>query len=158
MTTAHRGYSIFPGMQESDDEHLAGIRILMPTITPILIVKSVYRSVEWYQRLLGFESVYLNEQSGEDDSLNYAVLRAGSISIHLGREADMSMLAGNSSCQINTDRFDDCYQLVRQENAALFLALGRNPVGERTFGITDPDGNQIVITESVIAPVSAHAS
>lgn len=50
MTTAHLGYSIFPGMQESDDEHLAGMRILMPTITPILIVKSVYRSVEWYQR------------------------------------------------------------------------------------------------------------
>ena len=130
----------------------------MATIVPVLTVKSVYRSVEWYQRLLDFDPVYLNEQSGEDDSLNYAVLRAGAISIHLARDSDTNMLAGNSSCQINTDRFETIYQLSRQENAEIFLPLSCNPVGERNFGIKDPDGNQIVITETANHSGSADKS
>ncbi len=120
----------------------------MASIVPVLIVKSVYRSVEWYQRLLGFEPIYLNEQAGEDNSLNYAVLRSGPISIHLGRETDMNMLAGNSSCQINTDGFDALYQRTLKENAEIFLPLSKNPVGERNFGIKDPDENQIVVTDA----------
>jgi hypothetical protein len=36
--------------------------------------------------MLGFEPAYRNERVGEDDSLNYAVLRSGSMSLHLGKE------------------------------------------------------------------------
>ena len=120
----------------------------MASITPVLTVSSVYRSVEWYQRILGFEPVYLNEQPGEDDSLNYAVLRSGSLSIHLGRESDMGMIAGNGSCQINTERFDEIYQIATEEGADFYIAMSRNPVGERNFGIRDLDHNGIVVTET----------
>ena len=120
----------------------------MTSIAPVLTVKSVARSVEWYQRLLGFEAVYLNEEPGEDDSLNYAVLRSGSISIHLGRESDMGMVAGNGGCQINTERFEEIHQIATDEGADFHLAMGRNPVGERNFGIRDLDDNRIVITEA----------
>ena len=119
----------------------------MTSITPVFTVKSVYRSVEWYQRLLGFYTVYLNEEPGEDDSLNYAVLRSGPVGLHLGKESDMNLIAGNGSCQISTERFNEVYRTATDEGAEVFLELSRNPVGERNFGIRALDKNQIVITE-----------
>ena len=57
------------------------------------------------------------------------------------------MRAGNSSCQINTERFEQIYRVATEEGVDFHVAMGRNPVGERTFGIRDPDANQIVVTE-----------
>ena len=121
----------------------------MTSITPVFVVRSVYESVAWYQRILGFEPVYLNEEPGEQDSLNYAVLRSDGIGLHLGRQDDMSdMLAGQGGCQITTDNFDEIYKIAKDEAVSFYIEMSRNPVGERNFGIQDTDGNRIVINES----------
>ena len=119
----------------------------MATISPVFSVKSVYVAVEWYQRVLGFESLYLNEEVGEEDSLNYAVLAWDGIGLHLGLVAEMDVRAGNSGCQINTRRFEQAHRRATEEGADFKWQIVLNPVGERNFGLRDPDGNQIVITE-----------
>ena len=60
----------------------------MESVEPVLTVKSVYRSVDWYCNFLGFTADFLNEELGEENSLNYAVLRNGNAGIHLGLESD----------------------------------------------------------------------
>ena len=61
----------------------------MESVEPVLTVKSVYRSVDWYGNFLGFTADFLNEELGEENSLNYAVLRNRNAGIHLGLERDM---------------------------------------------------------------------
>ena len=74
----------------------------MERVEPVLTVKSVYRAVGWYGDFLGFTADFLNEESREENSLNYAVLRNGNAGIHLRLERDMGVLAGNGGCNFVT--------------------------------------------------------
>ena len=67
----------------------------MESAQPVLTVRSVDQAVDWYCNLLGFTAYYLNAESDEENSLNYAVLRNGDARIHLGLEMEMGVLAGH---------------------------------------------------------------
>jgi len=123
----------------------------MSHIAPVLMVKSVYRAVDWYGAVLDMQPAYLNEEPGEEDSLNYAVLRSGSVTLHLGKEGDLSedlqARAGHGGCEINVLDYD-AYRQRAVEQGERISHEGKNPVGQRNFMLRDPDGNTLVITEA----------
>ncbi len=119
----------------------------MESVAPVLTVKSVYEAVTWYQEVLRFESVYLNEEPGEEDSLNYAVLRNGNVALHLGLEEDMENVAGQGACNFDTREFDKTYQEAKAADVTFYVELRKTPTGQRSFGIKDPDGNLISFVE-----------
>lgn len=120
----------------------------MESVEPVLIVKSVLLSVDWYSNFLGFAADYLNEEPDEADSLNYAVLRNGNAGIHLGLERDMGIPAGNGGCNFVTRQFDELYRRAMDANATFHVELGEIPSGARSFGIKDPDGNLLTFVEA----------
>ena len=120
----------------------------MESVEPVLTVKSVYRSVDWYCNFLGFTADFLNEELGEENSLNYAVLRNGNAGIHLGLESDMGVLAGNGGCNFVTRQFDVLHTRAVNANAKFHVDLGEIPSGARSFGIRDPDGNILTFVEA----------
>ena len=119
----------------------------MDSVQPVLTVRSVYRAVDWYCAVLGFEVAYLNEHPGVEGSLNYAVLRNGPVGLHLGLERDMEVVAGQGGCNFVTHQFEAAYESARKANATFYLELAEIPSGARTFGIKDPDGNLIAFVE-----------
>ena len=90
----------------------------------------------------------MNEESGEVNSLNYAVLRNGNAGIHLGLERDMGGLAGNGGCNFVTQQFDEMHNRAVNANANFHVDLGEIPSGARSFGIRDPDGNILTFVEA----------
>ena len=96
----------------------------MESVEPVLTVKSVYRSVDWYCNFLGFTAGFLNEESGEENSLNYAVLRNGNAGIHLGLERDMGVSAGNGGCNFVTRQFDELHKRAGNANGTCRIDLG----------------------------------
>lgn len=120
----------------------------MESVAPVFTVKSVRDAIAWYENVLEFEAVYLNEEPGEEDSLNYAVLRNGSVGLHLGREREMDNVAGQGACNFDTKAFDETYERAKAQGATFHIELGTIPTGQRTFGIKDPDGNLITFVEA----------
>ena len=120
----------------------------MKPIAPVFTVKSVSESVAWFQQVLDFQAAYLNEEPGEADSLNYAVISNEDVTIHLGRESDMDVVAGNGGCHMDTNNFDSVHERAVREGASVYLPLHTNPAGQRSFGVKDPDGNLIAIAEA----------
>jgi len=120
----------------------------MESVQPVLTVKSVYDAVAWYRDVLGFHTEFLNEQPGEVDSLNYAVLRNGNAGLHLGLERDMQVTAGQGACNFVTRELDALFESARKARATFHVDLGEIPTGARTFGIKDPDGNLITFVEA----------
>ena len=120
----------------------------MESVQPVFTVKSIYDAVDWYQDVLRFETTFLNEEPGEADSANYAVLRNGNAGLHLGLERDMQGEAGQGSCNFLTKDFDETHRRAKDAGVTFYIELGTIPTGERTFGIKDPDGNQITFVEA----------
>ena len=119
----------------------------MKTIAPVLSVKAVEKSVAWFQRVLDFQITYLNQQPDEDESSNYAVISNGDVTIHLGLESELNIIVGNGGCHLSTDNFDSVHDRAIRQGAIVYLPLHTNPVGKRSFGIKDPDGNLIAIAQ-----------
>ncbi len=119
----------------------------MESAQPVFTVKSVREAITWYQEVLRFESVYLNETRDAENTPNYAVLRNGSAGLHLGWERDMENVAGQGACNFTTRDFDETYQRVKAARATFYIELSEIPTGARTFGIKDPDGNLITFVE-----------
>ena len=84
----------------------------MESAQPVLTVRSVDQAVDWYCNFLGFTADYLNAESDEENSLNYAVLRNGDARIHLGLEMEMGVLAGHGGCNFVTHHFDRFHEMA----------------------------------------------
>lgn len=120
----------------------------MESAQPVFTVASVRDAVAWYGDVLGFSAGFLNEQPGEPDSLNYAVLHNGGAEIHLGRERDMENAAGQGACNFVAGDFDALHARAKSAGAVFFIEMSEIPTGARTFGIKDPDGNLITFVEA----------
>lgn len=119
----------------------------MKTIAQVLSVESVVKSVAWFQRLLDFQIAYLNQQPDENESSNSAVISNGDVTIHPGLQSELDIIAGNGGCHLSTDDFDSVHDRAVRQGAMVYLPLHTNPVGKRSFGINDQDGNLIAIAQ-----------
>lgn len=119
----------------------------MNAAQPVLTVKSVHSSIQWYEQIFGLSATFRNERPGEPNSVNYAVLRLEDAEIHLGLERDMENAAGQGAMNLVTNRFDEVLENCRAAGARFFIEPSTIPTGQRTFGVKDPDGNLVTVVE-----------
>ena len=110
---------------------------------PCLSVRDMLRSLEFYQRVLGFESGHL-----EADPPVYATLHRDDVAIHLALDRDGEK-AGSNSCCVFVTNVDALYEACVAAGAKIARQIEDSPYGLRDFNLSDPDGNVILFGESV---------
>ena len=120
----------------------------MRAVQPVVTVRSVHDSIEWYEKVFGLKASFRNEEPGEPKSVNYAVLRDQEASLHLGLERYMENVAGQGAWNLVTDDFEQVLRNCKTANAVFFIEMSTIPTGQRTFGIKDPDGNLVTVVEA----------
>lgn len=110
---------------------------------PCLPVRDMLRSLEFYQRVLGFEPGHL-----EDDPPVYATLHADDVAIHLALDLDGDK-AGSGSCCVFVSNVDALFEACVAAGAKITRELEDSPYGLRDFNLTDPDGNVLLFGEPV---------
>lgn len=125
--------------------------MLKGNVTPLLYVKNVSRSVEFYRDVLGFELVgfwdearkeNVREWSGPEPP-GFAELRAGNLILQLhatGEDTDDGPIGG-VLLHVEVDDAD-AYHARVQENGGRTERPKDQPWGWRQFFVTDPDGHR----------------
>lgn len=116
-----------------------------------LFVKSVRDSMDFYTRVLGFETMTYQP----DD---YSVFRKGNVLISLQSQShlpDEHPLKPHNrpvglgiEIVLEEDDVDAAYERVQQEAWQVADGLAQRPWGLRDFRVADPDGFYIRVTES----------
>lgn len=116
-----------------------------------LFVNSVPESMDFYTRVLGFETI-----SYQPD--NYSVFRLGDIQIALQDQAqlpdDHPLKPHNRPVGLaveivfEVDDVDNAYARVQREDWQISATLAQRPWGLRDFRLSDPNGLYIRITEA----------
>ena len=155
-----------PAPVEPASGSVAALSSAIKKLTPMLSVKDMRATIEWYQSI-GFE---LAGTYGENGALNWASVRFGDVDVMFvpSSEAWRQQAAG-ISVWIRTDRIDDIYAHLKQRqleraNAILkgeatsapdvrfTLDLHTAFYGQREFGVIDPDGVHVMFAQSVSGP------
>ena len=106
----------------------------------ILPVHHVPELISFYRDKLGFELTF---QWG--DPVDYAVLKAADVSIHLTRRADNSAPSkAHVALMVFTTDVDGLYQELVKKGVAIKTEIGDRDYGMRDFDIIDPEEIQIV--------------
>jgi len=117
-----------------------------------LFVQSVPDSMDFYTRVLGFETVSYHP----DD---YSVFRKGTIQISLQSQSYLPddhplkphhhPVGSGIEIVLEVDDVDAAYARVQDEKWQIATTLAQRPWGLRDFRIIDPDGFYIRITETL---------
>ena len=103
--------------------------------------------MSWYRDVLDFKPTFVNAPNGPESAF-YAVLRAGSVSIQLARDAEMQNSAGAGACSLDVSNYTTFLESCRAAGTHFRIEPGTPiPSGERFFGVHDPDGNQLAFVE-----------
>lgn len=121
------------------------IRAIQPGFT----VNDVHRSIAWYTNVLGFvmKEPWLNE-----GQLIGAELRAGNCSIYLGQDdfkkgKDRRKGEGVRLYCSTAQDLDKLAHGIKARGGHLDHEVQVQPWGSRDFGITDPDGYKITVSQ-----------
>lgn len=109
--------------------------------SPTLPVRDVARSLEFYERVLGFE---VRSRYGEPPT--YATLGAGEAYLSLSLDQEGSA-AGRVSCYITVTGVEALYERCKAAGADLDSDLAVRDYGMKDFVVHDPDENHILIGE-----------
>jgi len=102
----------------------------------ILPVNDVKKSMNYYRDVLGFDITF---EWG--DPVDYAVLRAGAVSLHLSKRSDnRSPNEHHIAIMIFVERIDQLYEVVKSKSATIKNEIGDREYHMRDFDIVDPDG------------------
>jgi uncharacterized glyoxalase superfamily protein PhnB len=120
-------------------------------LAPMLSVRDVRRSVEFYRDVLGFElvgwwddhrSCYITNWTGPGDP-DFAELRAGQLTVHLHAAGDEFEHDPSGSVVLHVEVEDaDRYHRHIQDNGGRSERPKDQPWGWRQFFLTDPDGHR----------------
>ena len=125
--------------------------MLKGNLTPLLYVKDVRRSVEFYCGVLGFEhvgwwddgrGVYVRDWSGPGEP-DFVELRAGNLvlQLHAAGEDDPSGPVGGVILHFEVEDADQYHHRI-QEKGGRSERPKDQPWGWRQFFVTDPDGHR----------------
>jgi uncharacterized glyoxalase superfamily protein PhnB len=110
-------------------------------IVPIFFVVDVRRSLEWYQRLLGFRTAFAH-----GDPIQYAGVELGPIRIHLA--AFERSLKGACYLRLHSG-LDEYVREIASRGHPILVAAKDQPYGMREATVRDPDGNDIYIGQPI---------
>ena len=109
------------------------------TAVPTFFVASLGRSVEWYERVLGFDRLFLFD--------DYAGVALGPARIHLA-ERDPPI---KGACYLRLrSGVDEYVAAIEGRGQKLTAMLKDHPYGMREATVRDPDGNYIYVGQPLI--------
>ena len=108
-------------------------------IAPELPVANLDRSMEYYEKKLGFQVV------AQMPSGNYAIIERDEIAIHLFTDDGQS--SSPIGIHIFTDDLDALHAELQERGARISQGILRKPWGNRDFRVNDDFGNEIKFTE-----------
>lgn len=117
-------------------------------VSVALTVKDLEKSLDWYQRVVGFTVADRYEKDGK---LVGVSIKAGSVEFFLGQDDgakgwDRVKGAGMSLQLVTAQRVDEIAQHIRDAGGTLKSEPADMPWGARLFRIEDPDGFTLVIS------------
>ena len=101
---------------------------MFTSIAPVYPVEDVESSVEWYERVLGFQAVHVNRDPDGDDPTNYAVLNREAVWLHLIRRADASDgFDGRAAAQFTvSDGLDELFRSLNSDGNKVWISQPTN--------------------------------
>lgn len=121
----------------------------LKSLTPILWVRSIEHSVDFYKKKLGFDLQFA--MTGDGGKMLHASVVNGDVTLMIGSKEDGSPLGGGAELYINLESVDGYYERVRREGAPITEAIADQYWGDRTFSVTDPDGYVLTFAQTVRA-------
>ena len=118
----------------------------------VLPVRDIEESTEWYRNTLGFEALYLHEDTRGQGPANYAVLQRGGAELHLILDEPPPheqpwTKAGTGYLYLKVRDVEEVFREVAAQSAAIGRGLQTENWGARGFNLADPSGNAIHIEQ-----------
>ena len=117
----------------------------------VLPVTDIERSAAWYDRALGFKTVYLHEGRHEGEVTNYAILEREGLEIHLILDEHPQVMswstAGTGYLYLKVRNVGQVFDSVRSRDVEISRGLETENWGARGFNLIDPDGNAIHVEQ-----------
>jgi uncharacterized glyoxalase superfamily protein PhnB len=123
-------------------------QFLMATV--VLPVHDIYDTNAWYERALGFETLYVHGKGrrGEgEDFANYSIMRRDAVHVHfiLDEGGPIWTRSGTGYLYLNVRDVDAVYADVKSRGIPIARELQRENWPARGFNLRDPSGNNIHI-------------
>jgi len=108
-------------------------------VVPTFFVSDLRKSVDWYQRVLGFKTAFLLE--------DYAGLDLGPARIHLAQhQAKNPAVVYKGACYLRLDDgVDEYVSSILAKGQKLTSPLKNHDYGMREATVRDPDGNDLYV-------------
>lgn len=118
----------------------------------VLPVHDIPTATAWYEKALGFETVYLHEGRDASEVTNYAILRRDGLDVHLILDEpppDQAAWtkAGTGYLYLIVRDVDAVFAEVKATGVAIARGLATDNWGARGFNLTDPSGNAIHVEQ-----------
>lgn len=121
----------------------------LKTLTPILWVRSIEHSVDFYGEKLGFDLQFA--MTGDGGKMLHASVVNGDVTLMIGSKEDGTLPGDGAELYISLDGVDGYYERVRGQGAPISEAIADQYWGDRTFTVTDPDGYVLTFAQTVRA-------
>ena len=127
-------------------------QFLMATV--VLPVHDIYDTNAWYERALGFETLYVHGKGrrGEgEDFANYSIMRRDAVHVHfiLDEGGPIWTRSGTGYLYLNVRDVDAVYADVKSRGIPIARELQRENWPARGFNLRDPSGNDIHIEQTI---------
>jgi len=118
----------------------------------ILPVRDIAEAAAWYERALGFQTVYLHEGASPEEATNFATLDRDGVHVSLILDepppyAAPWTKAGVGHLHLVVRDVDAAFSEVEASGVAIARGLATENWGARGFDLTDPSGNSIHIEQ-----------
>ena len=125
---------------------------MITELFPILSTPDMSRSLAFWRDLLGGAVTY--EFAAPDGSPAYVGLQLGPAHVGIGLDASGTSRegAGRVSLWIYVDECDALVDRLRAAGVRVTEEPADQPWGERVARVLDPDGNEVIIGQKLVAP------
>jgi len=113
------------------------------SVSPILSVTDLARSIDFYRHVLGFELAW---SWGEPSDI--AAVCRDNVEITLTQRTGAKP-AGASHVYLGVSGIDDYHATLVERGVAMVVPIGDRPYGMRDFRIADPSGNELSIGQVI---------
>lgn len=113
------------------------------SISPILSVTDLARSIDFYRHTLGFDLAW-----SWGDPPDIAAVCRDNVEIMIIQRADAKP-AGASHISLGVSGIDAYYSMLVDAGVTVVVPIGDRPYGMRDFRIADPSGNELSIGQAI---------
>ena len=122
--------------------------------TVVLPVSDIYDTNAWYERVLGFETLYIHGKGRRDeteDFANYAILSRDAVQVHfiLDEGGAVWTRSGTGYLYIIVRDVDTVYAAVKSLGIPITRELEHENWPARGFNLKDTNGNEVHIEQPI---------